>query len=399
MLFILLLYTGFISLLSNPASRHSHTDTANTGTNFPSPLPMLLPWDAAVSPLHLELAPHFSSHCTRPPQLLLPPPPHLPACQGAPLRGPLGAVLCLAFLVSSKYEGVVCFLLSWIHLPPHSTAAQGVMPAGPKPGEHRNKQGRAKTAPSQDCQVLCSTQPQAQQNPKVQDTAVTCHIKHQPGPINCSVLLPESLNVTAVLLTYWIWGPLWCHSPLPSFIRSVYTEYIPILKFSFVSKPITSPFKSIWPRKSTHSNVLQLHFTMLVQVSEVASGCSFQHFTFPYWHLTPHSLHSKFSYRKMDNTNTFSSMHLLTSHTKGAFPNECSSLYGSRSPLCAETSFQDQSGSCFFASSHAGSTITFHIYLLFTAYFLLVESHTEVWIFTDFLHLLKTHFFLWEAIL
>lgn len=113
---------------------------------------------------------------------------------------------------------------------------------------------------------------------------------------------------------------------------------------------------------------------MLVQVSEVASGCSFQHFTFPYWHLTPHSLHSKFSYRKMDNTNTFSSMHLLASHTKGAFPNECSSLYGSRSPLCAETSFQDQSGSCFFASSHAGSTITFHIFFLLHIFFWL--NHT-----------------------
>lgn len=102
---------------------------------------------------------------------------------------------------------------------------------------------------------------------------------------------------------------------------------------------------------------------MLAQVSEVAYGCGFQHFTFPYRHFTPHSLHSKIDYRKMDSTNTFSSVHLLASHTKGAFPSECSSLYGSRFPLRAETSFQDHSGSCFFASSHAESPSTFHIYL------------------------------------
>jgi len=54
-LFILLLYTGLISLLSNAALQHSHADAASAGSSFPSPLPVLSPWDAAVSPRHLKL--------------------------------------------------------------------------------------------------------------------------------------------------------------------------------------------------------------------------------------------------------------------------------------------------------------------------------------------------------
>lgn len=80
---------------------------------------------------------------------------------------------------------------------------------------------------------------------------------------------------------------------------------------------------------------------------------------------------------------------------RGAFPKECSSLYGSRSPPPAETSFQGRSGSCFLPLVMLGVSLHLVTYLsFFTAYFAVVESLTEVWLFVEFLHLPKTHFFL-----
>lgn len=112
-LFILLLYAGLVSLLSNPASRHSHADAASAGTYFPSPFPVLPPWDAAVSPLHLELPVFlltavdlhgFSCH-------------HLLTHQLAGellSRDPLELASTWHFWVlgSSGVEGTACFLLS-----------------------------------------------------------------------------------------------------------------------------------------------------------------------------------------------------------------------------------------------------------------------------------------------
>lgn len=115
---------------------------------------------------------------------------------------------------------------------------------------------------------------------------------------------------------------------------------------------------------------------------QVCYGHSFQHITFPYQCLTLYSLHSKINYSKLNNTNHCSSMHLLTSHTQEAFPYNHGSWHDSTSPLTAETSSQNHSALAFLPL--AMLTVSLHfisINFLFAAYFLLVESHTEVWIF------------------
>lgn len=94
-------------------------------------------------------------------------------------------------------------------------------------------------------------------------------------------------------------------------------------------------------------------------------------------HYTP-----KINYRKLNNTNHCSSMPLLTSHTQEAFPYNRGSWHGSTSPLPAETSSQNHLALAFLPLVML--TVSLHfisINFLFAAYFLLVESHTEVSIF------------------
>lgn len=198
-LFIPLLSAGPLSLLSNPASWHSQPDAAGAGTGLhriaewpgmegtfgehpPQPprpkLPSFSPPRAAslgccgFTPAHP--APRFPPEGSTSPQLLLPPPPHPPAGEllsGEPLE--LGSSWRFWFL---QQVGRGC-LVGSVGEPQARTARYSVKP------------------------------------PSTSHSSYQPH-QTQPGPINCSVLLPEKLKCSCSSINLLDLGSC---SPFPFF--------------------------------------------------------------------------------------------------------------------------------------------------------------------------------------
>lgn len=96
----------------------------------------------------------------------------------------------------------------------------------------------------------------------------------------------------------------------------------------------------------------------------------------------------------MDKTHTFSSVHLPHIQYKRGFSQLVQRFVPEQvSPVCRKAS-KAVLALAFLPLVMLRVLLHFIYIYLFTAYFLPFESHTEVRIFMDFLHLIKKHFFL-----
>lgn len=147
----------------------------------PVSIPVLQPWDAAV-----------------PPQLLL----HHPLTHQLPgdlLQGEL--VPLWHFWLLRGQGGLV------VKLDP--CAAQVVVLAGSRPGEHRNKKGKAGIVRSQECQMLCSTAPGSRKSPgKRQSNRLAHQAPARPHQLLCAHSKELKSYCSTSSTSNWMWRAL-----------------------------------------------------------------------------------------------------------------------------------------------------------------------------------------------